>query len=120
MQPLILAALLSLDAAPPMPWKLTAKERRFLDGLSSFLVDPRGAERVRVRVMVREDRPTPNPFRPIAQEPVAAGSYWRFKGKDGGRSRVVAADGREVFPRGGIKRIDFVQECRDSLAGAQE
>src|SRR4051794_20750360 len=109
MQPLILAILLAPAAAPPMPWKLTAEEKRYLDGLANLLVDPRIADRVSVRVMDREDRrPFPKIFRK-GEESNPTANLWRIRGKAEQRSRVVAPDGREVFPLGGIKRIDFVE-----------
>jgi hypothetical protein len=98
------------------PTTLTKEDRRFLDGLFKFLVDPTEAERVRVAVPVRTGHRITLPVRPPGEKdgPEEA-HFWRFPAKNGKAARVVVADGRQVFPRCGRKKIDFVQECRDRL-----
>ncbi len=117
MNTLIVAALLATSAAPPMPWKLTAEDRAFLGGLFPALVDPVGAVRVSVPVLVREKETSL--LRQVDEERFPEVRLWRLPPRSGGRSPVVVPDGREVIPMGGFRRIDFVEECRDILARSE-
>jgi hypothetical protein len=101
-----LGAAASVDAAaPPAPWKLTAEDRQFLDGLT-FLVDPRGGERVSVPVLEHRMLPLSH----LVDQPA-----WRFPSGDRKPAKLLGTAGESLLPRGGVKRLDFLAECRAVL-----
>ncbi len=108
---LLLAAASAPAAAPPAPWKLTAEDRRFLDGLFTFIIDPTGAERVEAPVLQAER------WRPRLK--AVTRPVWRLAGGPGRPSRLLGADGGEFILRGGVKRHDFVAECRARVAAEE-
>jgi hypothetical protein len=103
-------------AAPPVEWKLSKEDRRFLDGLFAFLVDPTGAERVSVPLWTRDPERDSRRGRFRATEVPDDTRVWRFPAGGGKRPRYVAPDGAELRAWGGRKGIDFVAECRAILA----
>jgi HEAT repeat protein len=100
----LLLALTSHGAAPPAPHRLTAEDRKFLDSLFAFLVDPNGAERVSVSV---KDLTWGHGDKEMR--------VWRVGGK--GMTRCLGADGHVLITRGKAKPIDFPKECREWLIG---
>jgi hypothetical protein len=106
---------LSLPAGQPGPTvakapALSAKDKACLDGLiKDFLIDPRGAERVRFQMAVRS-------VWTGTGEVTAEG--WLVPGKDGQPGTVYLFDGPVIpAPAGKLRKVDFVAECQGRYAG---
>jgi hypothetical protein len=90
--------------------RLTVEDKKYLDSLmKEFLFDPQGAERVRVKTVVRTVWAS-------AGETTAEG--WLCPGKDGKPGQVYFTDGAWIPapPEKDIKRVDFKAACQARYA----
>lgn len=102
---LLLVTLLAKHAHSGEAKKLSGDDRKYLDGLfKDFLFDPKGAERVAVKVTVRTV---------WGSESEDSADGWLVAGKDG-KQRVFFIDGASIVapPEKDRKKIDFVALCR--------
>src|SRR5262245_52215233 len=104
---ILLTAPLAHAAAPPVEWKLTAEDRKFLDSLFAFLVSPVGAQRVEVPAVTKWTGVTKKPLTSHA---------WHLPGPRGKPGRFVSPDGGIYRTNGKAKPVDFVVACRERLA----
>jgi hypothetical protein len=85
---------------------LSAEDKLYLDRLmKEFLFDPRGAERVAVKTLVRTVRGT-------SSEETCEG--WLVRGQSGEPDRVYFADGASILapPERERKKVDFAARCK--------
>src|SRR5262245_14117802 len=103
---LISAPLLVCTLAADNEPALTADDKKYLDGLmKDFLFDPKGAERVSVKVEIRNAWAH-------SSEDTAQG--WYVPGLDGARGRVYFTDGGVIAapPAEQMKKVDFIAACK--------
>ncbi|HEV8000420.1 MAG TPA: hypothetical protein VGP63_11100 [Planctomycetaceae bacterium] len=101
------AKIADKEKGPAPRVTLTADERQLLDGLfKQGLIDPTGAERVRVKTSVRTSYG-------VTRETVREAWFRKSTDKTAGTLLFVDGEERSVSDRRGIATVDFVAKCRD-------